>query len=32
LEKIELARFYQIDNKLDSVVRADIAKQIALAP
>jgi hypothetical protein len=28
----ELARFYQIENKLDSVVRADIAKQIPLAP
>ena len=28
----KLARFYQIDNKLDSVVRADIAKQIPLAP
>jgi Spy/CpxP family protein refolding chaperone len=26
------ARFYQIDNKLDSVVRADVAKQIPLAP
>ena len=26
------ARFYQIDNKLDSVVRADIARQIPLAP
>jgi Spy/CpxP family protein refolding chaperone len=25
-------RFFQIDNKLDSVVRADIAKQIPLAP
>jgi hypothetical protein len=28
----KLARFYQIDNKLDSVVRADIARQIPLAP
>jgi Spy/CpxP family protein refolding chaperone len=28
----KLGRFYQIDNKLDSVVRADIAKQIPLAP
>lgn len=28
----KLARFYQIDNKLDSVVRADLAKQIPLAP
>jgi len=28
----QLARFYQIDNKLDSVVRADVAKQIPLAP
>jgi hypothetical protein len=28
----KLARFYQIDNKLDSVVRADISKQIPLAP
>ena len=28
----KVARFYQIDNKLDSVVRADIAKQIPLAP
>ena len=26
------ARFYQIDNKLDAVVRADVAKQIPLAP
>ncbi len=25
-------RFYQIDNKLDAVVRADISKQIPLAP
>jgi hypothetical protein len=32
LEKIKLVPFYQIDNKLDSVVRADIAKQIPLAP
>ena len=28
----KLARFYQIDNKLDTVVRADIAKQIPLVP
>jgi Spy/CpxP family protein refolding chaperone len=28
----KLARLYQIDNKLDSVVRADIANQIPLAP
>jgi Spy/CpxP family protein refolding chaperone len=28
----KLARFYQIDNKLDSVVRADVAKQIPLVP
>ena len=28
----KLVRFYQIDNKLDSVVRADVAKQIPLAP
>ena len=28
----KVARFYQIDNKLDSVVRADIAKQVPLAP
>ncbi len=28
----KLARFYQIDNKLDSVVRADVARQIPLAP
>jgi hypothetical protein len=28
----ELARLYQIENKLDSVVRADMAKQIPLAP
>jgi hypothetical protein len=27
----KLVRFYQIDNKLDSVVRADISKQIPLA-
>ena len=26
------ARFYQIDNKLDSVVRADVSRQIPLAP
>jgi hypothetical protein len=28
----KLARFYQIDNKLDAVVRADIAKQLPLVP
>jgi len=28
----ELARLYQIENKLDSVVRADLTKQIPLAP
>jgi len=28
----KLARFYQIDNKLDAAVRADITKQIPLAP
>jgi hypothetical protein len=28
----KLARFYQIDNKLDAVVRADVSKQIPLAP
>jgi hypothetical protein len=28
----KVARFFQIDNKLDSVVRADVAKQIPLAP
>ena len=28
----KVARFYQIDNKLDAVVRADISKQIPLAP
>ncbi len=28
----KLARFYQIDNKLDSVVRADVSRQIPLAP
>lgn len=28
----KLVRFYQIDNKLDSVVRADVAKQVPLAP
>jgi len=26
------ARFYQIDNKLDSVVRADVSRQVPLAP
>jgi Spy/CpxP family protein refolding chaperone len=26
------ARFYQIDNKLDSVVQADVARQVPLAP
>jgi hypothetical protein len=29
---LKVARFYQIDNKLDAVVRADLAKQIPLAP
>ncbi len=29
---LKVARFFQIDNKLDAVVRADIAKQIPLAP
>jgi hypothetical protein len=28
----ELARFYQIESKLDSVVRADLSKQIPLVP
>lgn len=28
----KVARFFQIDNKLDAVVRADLAKQIPLAP
>jgi hypothetical protein len=28
----QLARFYQIENKLDSVVRADLSKQVPLAP
>jgi Spy/CpxP family protein refolding chaperone len=28
----KLARFFQIDNKLDTAVRADVAKQIPLAP
>ena len=28
----KVARFYQIDNKLDAAVRADLAKQIPLAP
>ena len=28
----KLARFYQIDNKLDSVVRADVARQVPLTP
>jgi hypothetical protein len=28
----KVARFFQIDNKLDAVVRADITKQIPLAP
>jgi hypothetical protein len=28
----KLARFYQIDNKLDAVVRADVSRQIPLAP
>jgi hypothetical protein len=28
----KVARFFQIDNKLDSAVRADVAKQVPLAP
>ena len=28
----KLVRFFQIENKLDSVVRADISRQIPLAP
>ncbi|HYN03125.1 MAG TPA: hypothetical protein VE359_11815 [Vicinamibacteria bacterium] len=28
----KVARFYQIDSKLDAAVRADLAKQIPLAP
>jgi Spy/CpxP family protein refolding chaperone len=28
----KVARFFQIDSKLDTVVRADVAKQIPLAP
>jgi hypothetical protein len=28
----KLLRFFQIDNKLDSVVRADVARQVPLAP
>jgi hypothetical protein len=28
----KLARFYQIDNKLDAVVRADVSRQIPLTP
>jgi hypothetical protein len=28
----KLVRFFQIDNKLDSVVRADISRQIPLSP
>jgi Spy/CpxP family protein refolding chaperone len=28
----KLVRFFQIENKLDSVVRADLSKQIPLAP
>jgi Spy/CpxP family protein refolding chaperone len=28
----KVARFFQIDNKIDTAVRADIAKQIPLAP
>jgi Spy/CpxP family protein refolding chaperone len=28
----KVARFYQIDNKLDAVVRADVSRQIPLAP
>jgi len=25
-------RFFQLENKLDSVVRADVARQVPLAP
>jgi len=28
----KLVRFFQIENKLDSVVRADISRQIPLVP
>ena len=28
----KVVRFFQIENKLDSVVRADLSKQIPLAP
>jgi hypothetical protein len=28
----KLVRFFQIENKLDAVVRADISRQIPLAP
>jgi hypothetical protein len=28
----KVARFYQIDNKLDAVVRADLARQVPLTP
>jgi cyanate lyase len=28
----QVPRFYQIENKLDAVVRADLSKQIPLAP
>ena len=28
----KLVRFFQIENKLDSVVRADVARQIPLVP
>jgi hypothetical protein len=28
----KLVRFYQIDNKLDSVVRADVSRQVPLVP
>jgi hypothetical protein len=28
----KLSRFFQIDNKLDAVVRADISRQVPLAP
>jgi hypothetical protein len=28
----KLARFYQVDNKLDAVVRADASRRIPLTP
>jgi Flp pilus assembly CpaF family ATPase len=30
IPETKLARFYQIENKLDSVVRADLSKQVPL--